>query len=172
MATFEVKNTIDPVQLRADLAYSANNISDAMMTQASMMAHYGVLAAEASRQVDTIKMIIETAEAMLYRKERERLIAAGEKPTEGQINSYVASHEKVIALKKNFNEAKQIEAVSKVAVQAFRHRKDMIVQQGASNREEMKGELSMSAKRARDEEFEATRKSIAERRRQQSEAVE
>ncbi|MCH8476060.1 MAG: hypothetical protein LAT55_12635 [Opitutales bacterium] len=143
----QVKALIDPQQLKKDMSYSLADLSTAMVDQASLFAHYGVLAARASRQVDEMKMLLENAEARVYRRVRDAAAAAGNKLTETQVDKQVAVHPQVIALKKAKNEAAQIEAVAKTAVEAFRHRRDMLVQHGATSREEMKGELSISRRR-------------------------
>lgn len=154
MASVKIRQYIDTTRLKADLAYSTVNLSDAMVTQASLFAHYGELAAKASRQVDNVKLLVENTEAAVYRAIRDDLSGKGEKVTEPLMDKLVTRHEKVIAIKKALNEAKQIEAVAKTAVEAFRHRRDMLVQQGLISREEMKGELAIGVKRERDQHVE------------------
>lgn len=143
----QVKELVDPYQLKKDMAYSLSDLSTAMAEQASMFAHYGVLAARASRQVDEMKLLLENAEARVYRRVRDAAAVAGNKLTEAQVEKTVAVHPQVVAFKKAVNEARQIESVAKTAVEAFRHRRDMLIQHGATSREEMKGELSISRRR-------------------------
>lgn len=151
--TFKVRKFVDSAQLDRDLAYSASDLTSAMMEQAALFARYGVLAAQASKQVDDVKVLVENTEAEIYRRIRDEKAAAAEKATEAQVNAEVTRHPRVIAVKKALNEAKQIEAIAKIAVESFRHRRDMLVQHGLISREEMKGELSMQARQAREEEF-------------------
>lgn len=150
--TFKVDQFIDPRQMKSDLSYSTADLSSAMMQQASLFAHYGVLASQAARQVDVIKMLLETTEAAVYRVIRDKAIADGEKVTEALLEKRVARHEKVLSLKKALVEAKQIEANGKIAVESFRHRRDMLVQHGLISREEMKGELAIAVKKEREAE--------------------
>lgn len=152
---YTVKNFIDATQLKRDLAFTLPTLTDAMMQQASLFAHYGVLAAESSRQVDVVEMLLESTEAAVYKILRNEAATAGEKVTEAQLEKMIARNNRVVGLKKALNEAKHVQAVSKIAVEAFRHRKDMIVQQGAISREEMKGELSMSVRALHDDAMEA-----------------
>ena len=154
-ARFEVRQLVDPEQLKRDMTFSPTDLTSAMMEQAALFAHYGVLAAKASRQVDDIKMLLENVEAKVYRKVRDEATAEGVKLTEAQVDKQVVTHEQVISFRKALNEAKQIEAIAKTAVEAFRHRRDMLVQQGLISREEMKGELSIAAKRAHEDELES-----------------
>lgn len=148
---FQVKDFIDARQLKQDLAYSNNDLTSAMMEQASNFAYYGIQAAEASKQVDVIKMLLENTEAAISKMIRHELAEAGEKATEPAIAARIARHNRVIAMKKALNDAKRIEATGKIAVEAFRHRRDMLVQAGLISREELKGELRIGEKSAREE---------------------
>lgn len=168
--TYQVKDFIDAAQLKRDLAYSPNNLTDAMISQASMFSHYGVLAADAARQVDVVKMLLENTEAAVYQIIRDDAAAAGEKITEAMLEKKVARHSRVISMKKALNEAKRIEAIGKTAVESFRHRRDMLVQLGLISREEMKGELSIREKSAREDALESSKETLLARlsRRQQT----
>lgn len=137
---------IDPPRLATDMSYSLTDLSQAMMEQASLLVHYGVKAAKAARQVDSTKMKLEIAEARVYRRLRDEAAKTGTKPTEMQLEKAVAIHPTVINIKRGLAEAKMIESMAKAAVEGFRHRRDMLVQAGATEREERKGELSMSAR--------------------------
>lgn len=158
---FQVRDFIDAGQLKRDLAFSNNDLTSAMMEQASMFSYYGVLAAEASKQVDVVKMLLENTEAAVYQMERAAANQAAadaaatktpiEKVTETMLEKRVARHSRVIAMKKALNDAKRIEATGKIAVESFRHRRDMLVQMGLISREELKGELRIGEKNAREE---------------------
>lgn len=165
LKTFKVRNVIDAQKLNEDLSYSLNNLSDAMVSQSSLFAHYGVLSARASKQVDDVKLLVENTEAAVYRKIRDDLAAKGEKITEAQLEKLVARHERVVAAKKALNEAKQIEKVANLAVESFRHRRDMLVQLGAYERQEMQGELAVRIRESREQEYENTKEAVLARRR-------
>lgn len=150
---FEVKQLVDPNQLRRDMTFSPTDLTSAMMDQAALFAHYGVLAAKASRQVDDVKLLLENIEAKVYRKLRDEATGTGTKLTEAQLEKSVAINDHVISCRRALNEAKQVESIAKTATEAFRHRRDMLVQQGLISREEMKGELSIAAKRAHEDEL-------------------
>jgi len=141
-----VKQFVDGKQLKEDVSFSDADLSSAMMEQASMFAHYGVLAAQAARQVDQMKTRLEIAESAVYRSLRDDLTAKGEKFTEGSLGAAVALHPEIRRHKMAVNEAKQIEQSAKIAVEAFRHRRDMLIQMGLISREEMKGELVVRKK--------------------------
>ena len=160
---YQVRDFIDAKKLREDLAYSPHNLTDAMINQASMFSYYGVLAADASKQVDVVKMLLENTEAAVSQIIRDDMAAAGEKTTEGLIAAKVARHPRVISMKKSLNEAKRVEAIGKTAVESFRHRRDMLVQLGLIQREELKGELTIQAKNAREEAADASRDQVLNR---------
>lgn len=157
---FAVKDFIDATQLKRDLAYSEADLGTAMSQQASLFAHYGQLAAQASHQVDVVKMLLESTEAAVYKLERDAAAKAGTKVTEVLLEKIVSRHSHVISMKKALNKAKQIEAMGKTAVEAFRHRRDMLVQRGLISREEMKGQLSIGAKSAHEEAFELKKQAV------------
>lgn len=162
---YTIKDFVDPAQLKKDLAFSNNDLTSAMMQQASLFSHYGVLAAQAARQVDVVKLLLENTEAAVYKLLRDQAAAAGDKVTEAQLEKMIARHDRVIAMKKSLNEAKRVESITKTAVEAFRHRRDMLVQMGLISREEMKGELSIRAKSAAEMARESSIESVMARRR-------
>jgi hypothetical protein len=148
-----VRNYVETVKLKEDLGYSLVDLSGAQAEQAQLFAHYGIQAAKAARQVDNVKLLLENTEAAVYRVLRDKMVASGEKVTEALLDKLVTRHERVTIVKKALNEAKQIEAIAKTAVEAFRHRKDMLVQHGATEREEMKGELVTKLRSGREEDL-------------------
>ena len=160
---YQVRDFIDASQLRKDLAYSQHNLTDAMISQASMFSYYGVLAADAGKQVDVVKMLLENTEAAVQQIIRDDMAASGEKATESSVAAKVARHPRVISMKKSLNEAKRVEAIGKTAVESFRHRRDMLVQLGLISREEMKGELSIREKSAREDALEASKQHALDR---------
>jgi hypothetical protein len=158
-----VKTFIDPAQLRKDISFSTADLSTAMVQQASLAVHYGVLLAQATRQVHSLELALEVAEAKVYRKLREEAATSGAKITEAQLEKQVAIHETVIKLKRAVAEAQQVEAVGKTAVEAFRQRRDMLIQQGLITREDMRGNLSIAEKRAAEEQAAEERRRIGQK---------
>ena len=140
-----VVSFIDSKQLRADIAYSLTDLSNAMQEQAQFRVHYGELSARAAKQVDDIKLLLEVAEARAYRELRDKFVEEKLKITEPLLEKEVSIHARVIKMKRALNEAKQIAASAKSAYDAFGDRKDMLVQHGAKDRVEMQGELRIRA---------------------------
>ena len=152
---YRVKDFIDAAVLKNDMSYSVSDLSSAMMQQGSLMVHYGVLLSKASRQVDDLKLLLETTEAVVYRNIRDAAIKAGNKLTEAQIEKEIVLSANVLSIKRALAEAKQIESLAKTSVEALRHKKDMLVSQGLIAREEIRGDVSINRRNAADEERQA-----------------
>jgi len=167
MTEYAIRQFVDPLEMKADLAISTANLSDAMIQQASLFSKYGVLASEASHQVDVVKMLLESTEATVYKLLRDEAVKAGDKVTEAQLEKMVARHSSVTAMKRSLNAAKRIEAQAKTALEAFRHKKDMLVQLGAISREELKGELTIAARNT----HESLQKEVMEQKTNRAAAV-
>lgn len=161
--TRRVHNFIDADQLRKDMAFTITDLSTGMVQQSSLLVHYGMLASKSSRQVDDFKLLLETTEAKVYRLLRDEFVKIGDKFTEKQLENAVATDKRVINLKRCLNEAKQIEANAKIAVEGFRHRRDMLVQQGLLSREEMKGEVFVNRRQAAEGEIEVLKQRYIDR---------
>lgn len=143
----EVNQFLDKSQLKNDISFSNTDLTSAMMEQASLFVHYGVLAAQAARQVDQFETRLEIAESAVYRQIRDDKVKADEKITEPALKALVAAHKTIRQIKIAINEAKMVETVCKAAVEGFRQRRDMLVQMGALSREELKGEVVITQKR-------------------------
>lgn len=167
-----VRNFIDAAKLKTDLSFSINDLSDAMVSQASLFAYYGTIAAEASRQVDNLKMNLEVVESTVNRLIRDGLVKGGVKVTESMIDKSVQTNGRVVALKRALNEARQIESNAKTALEAFRHRRDMLVQMGLISREEMKGDLSIGRRTVVENENKAQRERVMDQMRAHKAASE
>lgn len=153
MSTITLKNFIESENLAKDLSYSDLDLTTAMMNQAGLFAHYGVLAAKASAQVDLVKLMLEKIEADVYKAKRDEAAMTGEKITEAMLGNMVALDKEIIDLKKKLADAKRVEAIAKIAVESFRHRRDMLVQQGLISREERKGDIRIMEKKTREDIF-------------------
>lgn len=167
-AAIAVRNVIDGPKLKVDISINVADLQGAILEQASLFVHYAELAANASRQVDDMKMVLEAYESTVYRNLRDEAAKEGTKVTEASLEKSVAIHSKIVSIKRALNEAKQIEAIAKGAVEGFRHRRDMLVQQGATSREELKGELRIMNSADREAAAEATRDRVLDRMRSRS----
>ena len=153
-----VKTFVSPEQLQKDLAFSDLDLSTAMMKQASLFAHYAVLAAQAQKQHDDFKMMSDIKESQIDKSIRDKAAEDGTKLTEVLIAKEVARTKEFVLAQKRVNEARMVADLLKNALEAFKQRRDMLVQVGVSIREEMKGKVTVAgssddALRARREAF-------------------
>lgn len=145
-----VKNYLDASKLKVDTQIPMADLSNAMAQQASLRLHYGELSTRAAKQLDDLELLLEVTSGKLWRQILDTAAADTEKkkPTDKTIENEIATHPKVIALKRAINEAKQIAAYGKVVDKAWEDRKDMLIQIGAKDRKEMEGELRVKVAEA------------------------
>lgn len=139
-----IDHYIDVDKLAADLKLDEVDLNDAWLTQAGLAAYYGVLAARAASQVINVKIVRDAKEAEVAGEIRARFASNGQKVTEAAIKEELDQDLRVIAVNRAYALAISIEGETKAAVEAFRQRRDMLVQLGANSREEVKGSMRMS----------------------------
>lgn len=135
------KKFIDPDQLKQDVSFTESELDSAMMTQAALFAHYGVLNADALHQVDKFKLVIEVKEARVAQQIRDEAAEAGAKTTEKGIEQQLSLSPEIIELKKALNEAKTQSEIARTTLEALRQKRDMLIQIGVARRGEREGEL-------------------------------
>lgn len=165
-SSIKITRFVEAEQVQRDLAYSIADLSGAMLRQASLFAHYGVLLSQASRQTDKIKLLLDATEGKIYRALKTRAESGGEKTSDAGLRRDVAVHPRVLQVRQALGHAEEIEGIAKTALEAFRHRRDMLVQQGLISREELKGEISIRRREASDEEAKNTVERFAQARRE------
>jgi hypothetical protein len=124
------------------------NLDNCMMSQASLRAYHGAVAARAEAQASSIKARFEVKEAQLYNHHRKAFVEAGEKATEKAVENAVKTDPKWIAMKMMVIEAESIAAVAKSCKEALNDRRDMVIQLGADRRDESKGQARVLAAQA------------------------
>lgn len=139
--SYNVKDLIDPQQLRSDLEINQFDLSFSMMRQAGLFAYYSECAAKAERQLDQLEQMKDVVEARLDKMVRDRAVAEGTKITEAQVKAQITLDPKMIAIRTAVNKAKMIASLCKSAADSFRHRRDMLIQMSFNAREEGKGQL-------------------------------
>jgi|GEM_PF-1589198 len=132
---------LDIDSFKSDITVSDNNLDSAMMGQAGLFAFHAAEAARAEAQHARVKLRFEVVEAKLYDQHRKALSLSGEKVTEKMVENAVKMDPEYLQAKNMVIEAEMLSGFNKGAVEALRHRKDMIVQLGADRREETKGQV-------------------------------
>lgn len=157
-----VKFFVDTEQLGKDVSINPSDLDTAMIEQSSLFVHYAEQAAKAQNQADNLKMVLEVREAQIDKELRDAAAENGEKVTEAMLNKAIVRDPRYVKALKAYNEAKMIADLAKNACEAFKHRRDMLIQLGNKAREEMKGELRIQAAEAQEEASRAKRARIAE----------
>jgi hypothetical protein len=145
-----IEHYVTGEQLGEDLTINPANLSEAMVKQASLFAHYAVLASRAQRQLDHMKQRLEILQSKVDKEIRDEAADEGRKITEAGIGKEIARDSRVITATKQVNEARMIADLAKQSLEAFKQRRDMLVQIGLMQREEMKGELTVGIKREKE----------------------
>lgn len=141
---------LHPDQVKRDLDIDQIDINVSMMRQAGLFAYYASLHARADAAVAKAEQMVDITEATLDKQIRDRAAAAGEKKTEAQIKSLIQTDPIMIRRRQALNEAVMLAAIAKSTAEAFRHRRDMLVQIGFNLREEIKGGVQIGEKQTRD----------------------
>lgn len=149
-AEVTVEHFVTPEELKEDLSINPTALSEAMVKQAALFSHYAVLSSRASRQYDHLKQRAEIVASKVDKELRDQAADEGKKVTEAALGKELARDRRVVAANKLVNEARMIADLAKNALEAFKQRRDMLVQIGLMQREEMKGELSISMKKERE----------------------
>lgn len=139
----ELDNFISPEAMLKDVGFTAETVTSAFISQASLFSYYAAKHARAERQEARAKHNLEIVEAILDKKYRKHFRDEGVKFTETVIANEIIASKMHREATDDYIDAKQICSVCKAAVEAFRHRKDMLIQVGADSREEKKGALRM-----------------------------
>lgn len=153
----ELAVTIDTNQLKRDVAINITDLTSAMMDQSGLFAHYAQLCADAQRQMDRAKIAVELTEARVHHELTREAHDAGTKTTEAALSKALMRNGKMVKVKMQYADAKMIHALAKEALEAFKQRRDMLIQIGVNAREEMKGELRIQAIEANAQGVEAKR---------------
>lgn len=134
-----------------DLAIDKNNLNEAFVTQASLFAHYAQAHARMLQLDGRAKLLLEIAEAQLDKSLRDEATTAGVKWTETQLKQSIVRSPSYIKAALAANETKANLALAAAAVESFKQRRDMLIQIGASDRQEHKGDIFALGKVSRDD---------------------
>ena len=141
--TIKVDTFIDADKALRDVSMTENDLHDAFIDQSGHFYYYASMYAKAERQMSNLKLRLELAEADAAGKIRAAAAEAGEKMTEGTCKERVRMQRSVLLLEMALIEAKEVESTIKGLVEAFRHKKDMLIVRGNISRDEFKAALSL-----------------------------
>jgi hypothetical protein len=157
-----------PEELQKDLAFSNADLTSAMMNQAGLFARYAAIAARLQKVADTKELIVEITEAKVDKAIRDAAAKAGEKVTEASLAKSIRLNTDYVKAVQAYNNARMNADLAKNALEAFKQRRDMLVQIGVAAREEMKGELFVKAREAGTAHAQDTRAEVLKRMEQRA----
>ena len=120
------------------LALEESNIEAALIRHTSIYAFFSSVLTHAKRVKDLKSITLETSEATVMNSKREAALQAGEKITQGALNTYILMVPELVELREEVVDADTKYNLSKNIVSALDHQKDLLVQLSANKRAEMK----------------------------------
>lgn len=136
------KHEIDPDVFRQDVSVDPNDLNRCFVEHAGLFAHYAAIQVAAMRAEASARTRMEVIEAKTSLEVRNKAVEDKVKVTEAMIDQAVTLNSEVMKARIAYNTAKAHTQLAHHAVEAFRQRRDMLIQLGASYREEMKGAVS------------------------------
>lgn len=132
---------IDADTLKTDIEVNIADLQSAFLRQAGLTAFYGQRAALAERAAGRQKIALKAIEGKRYKEIKEALLSAGQKPTEAALVAMLDTDPLVIKARSELIELEYYASLGKMAMEAFRQRKDMLVQLSVQDRMDRQGEL-------------------------------
>lgn len=137
---------IDAEVFRQDVSVSPVELQRNFIEHSGLFAHYAAQQVEAMRTEGRMKISMEITEAKAAKGIRDAFAAdtekeKGAKLTEAMIDQGVTRTPEVVTARLAYINAKANTQLAQLAVEAFRQRRDMLIQLGASAREELKGDI-------------------------------
>lgn len=140
----EIDRFIAADDIIKDTSLNSMDLNDAFLNQAGLAAFYGSMYARAMGQAARLKLRRDVTYAKVSEKLREEHRLANNKITESQLTALVEKDPRSQAISEVYIAAMEIEQELRGAVEAIKNRRDMVIQLGATSREESKGTLRMT----------------------------
>ena len=120
------------------LSLDESNVEEALLRHTSIYAFFSSVLTHAKRVKDLKSITLETSEAKDMNSKRELALQAGEKITQGALNTYILMVPELVELREGVVDADTKYNLSRNIVSALDHQKDLLVQLSANKRAEMK----------------------------------
>jgi hypothetical protein len=125
-------------QMMKDVAFSPEDLDSAYINQASLYAYYAEQSRIATKKMDNFKLRIDAVEAELDKQIRNEAAESGTKITEKAIEQNILRDEKYVKAVMSYNDAKAVSQMLRDILDAFKQRKDMLIQVGLTRRDELR----------------------------------
>ena len=132
-----------PNTLEEDLYINSTNINTEFVEHSQRFAWYATAYELACFEENKLKVELERALAHADSDVRAKAKSAAIKMTEKMVENSVKTHPVVVPIHDEYLEAKRNSGILKAAMNAMIHRKDMLVQLGASYRAEGLSDLTL-----------------------------
>jgi hypothetical protein len=151
----ELKQFIDVEAFALEVQGELTDLTAAMQTQTARTAHYGMQYASAKKQAKSVELIAASVEAKLTKSYREQLEAAAREEVDGtnrqptrvtaeMVKSAVHLDANFLKYAKLQIDADEIEQVCRVAYDAFKTRRDMLISLGQLSRAQLAGNATVA----------------------------
>lgn len=134
---------IDAEQAAKDIKTSYDSLSDDFQHHASLALHYGMKVSQSSAALARIKIQIDAMSAQTAVRIRAQNAKDGVKITEPALKELVSIDPKLVKMKLKLVELSSEHECCRNAFEAFKHRRDMLVQMSKTILEERRGEMRM-----------------------------
>lgn len=158
--SLKLKQFLDIEKFTSEVSEDMSDLTEAMRTQTARCAFYGMMHAQAKKQLSDVNRVVSAIEASLRTKHRKEMQTAavqlaeeeGSKPeriTAEMVNSALYGDPKMLKVLRIQSEAEEIEATCKVAYNAFKTRESMLISLGNMTRDMMKSQLRIMGNEAK-----------------------
>lgn len=164
----QLEQYIDVDIFTTEINEDINDLTEAMRTQTARAAFYGAMNARAEKQLATVKRNLKLIEAQLTKTLRAKLVKAEqelaadegrkvEKITVDMVRAEVDLHPEARKWSMLLIDAEEIQAICKVAYDAFRTRREMLVSLGHLTREQLRTNVQIQSAREAAQGYKARR---------------
>jgi hypothetical protein len=151
----ELQTFIDVAAFSEEVQGELTDLTAAMQTQTARTAYYGMQHAGAKKQANKVELIAKSVEAQLTKKYRKQLEDGAREEVEGTNKAPVRVTAEMVKsavhLDPNFIkyaqlqiDADEIEQVCRVAYDAFKTRRDMLISLGQLSRAQLAGNATVA----------------------------
>lgn len=131
---------IDHEQVKADISINTGDLDTAMIEHPGLELHYAMQTAHARRQFERLKSAVEILEAKIDANVREQWIGE-KKPTEAAIKAAVLADKRYSSAQSKLIDAQHIWKLCEATENAFRSRKDLLLEVARDRRKEKEGQM-------------------------------
>ena len=135
-----LKVFVDPDQVKVDISINMGDLDTAMIEHPGLELHYAMQTAHARRQYERLKAATEILEAKIDAETREKWVGE-KKPTEAAIKAAVLADKRYSSAQSKLIDAQHIWKLCEATENAFRSRKDLLLEVARDRRKEKEGQM-------------------------------